>query len=98
MIRHFLGLIVFVSVVVAVIIELVIIVVAVSIVIVVVIFVAVIIDKLPFLSSATEVSTGPTCQFGFVCVCVCLSGLFFKASYWIIYWLLTVVLATYLSE
>ena len=73
MIRHFLGLIVFVSVVVAVIIELVIIVVAVSIVIVVVIFVAVIIDKLPFLSSATEVSTGPTCQFLCVCLCVCLS-------------------------
>ena len=55
-----------------------------------------------FLSSANEVSTGPTCQFlsvcPSVCVCVCLSGLFFKASNWIIYWLLTVVLATYLSD
>ena len=48
------------------------------------------------------VSTGPTCQFRFVClsVClfVCLSCLFFKASNWMIYWLLTVVLATYLSD
>ena len=34
----------------------------------------------------------------FVCLCACLSGLFFKASNWIIYWLLTVVLATYLSD
>ena len=34
----------------------------------------------------------------FVCLSVCLSGLFFKASNWIIYWLLTVVLATYLSD
>ena len=59
-----------------------------------------------FLSSANEVSTGPTCQFLsvclsvclFVCLFVCLSGLFFKASNWMIYWLLTVVLATYLSE
>ena len=34
----------------------------------------------------------------FVCLSVCLSGLFFKASDWIIYWLLTVVLATYLSD
>ena len=47
-----------------------------------------------FLSSANEVSTGPTCQF----LWVCLSGLFFKASNWIIYWLLTVVQATYLSD
>ena len=47
-----------------------------------------------FLSSANEVSTGPTCQFLFVC----LSGLFFKASNWMIYWLLTVVLAPYLSN
>ena len=38
-------------------------------------------------------------NFGlFVCLFVCLSGLFFKASNWIIYWLLTVVLATYLSD
>ena len=35
---------------------------------------------------------------GSVCLFVCLSGLFFKASNWMIYWLLTVVLATYLSE
>ena len=33
-----------------------------------------------FLSSANEVSTGPTCQFVSVCVFMCLSGLFFKAS------------------
>ena len=33
-----------------------------------------------------------------VCVSVCLSGLFFKASHWMIYWLLTVVLVTYLSD
>ena len=33
-----------------------------------------------------------------VCVSVCLSGRFFKASNWMIYWLLTVVLATYLSD
>ena len=51
-----------------------------------------------FLSSANEVSTGPTCQFLSVCLSVCLSGLFFKASNWMIYWLLTVVLATYLSD
>ena len=51
-----------------------------------------------FLSSANEVSTGPTCQFLCVRLFVCVSGLFFKASNWIIYWLLTVVLATYLSE
>ena len=54
------------------------------------------------LGSANEVSTGPTCQFLFVCLSVCLSvcvsGLFFKASNWMIYWLLTVVLATYLSD
>ena len=31
-------------------------------------------------------------------VCVCISCLFFKASNWMIYWLLTVVLATYLSD
>ena len=29
---------------------------------------------------------------------VCLSGLFFKASNWVIYWLLTVVLAPFLSD
>ena len=44
----------------------------------------------------------PTCQFLWfrlsVCLSVCLSGLFFKASNWMIYWLLTVVLATYLSD
>ena len=34
----------------------------------------------------------------FVCLSVCLSGLFFKASNWMIYWLLTVVLAPYLSD
>ena len=34
----------------------------------------------------------------FVCLSVCVSGLFFKASNWMIYWLLTVVLATYLSD
>ena len=50
-----------------------------------------------FLSSANEVSTGPTCQFLFVCLCV-FPVFFFKASNWIIYWLLTVVLATYLSD
>ena len=50
------------------------------------------------LSSTNEVSTGPTCQFLSVCVSVCLSGLFFNASNWIIYWLLTVVQATYLSD
>ena len=59
-------------------------------------------EKFLFLSSANEVSTGPTCQFlcvcVFVCLFVCLSGLFFKASNWIIYWLLTVVLAPYLSD
>ena len=51
-----------------------------------------------FLSSANEVSTGPTCQFLWFCLFVCVSGLFFKASNWMIYWHLTVVLATYLSE
>ena len=55
-----------------------------------------------FLSSTNKVSTGTTCQFLCVCLIVCLfvrlSGLFFKASNWIIYWLLTVVLATYLSD
>ena len=55
-----------------------------------------------FLSSANKVSTGPTCQYLcvclFVCLSVCVSGLFFKASNWMIYWLLTVVLATYLSD
>ena len=33
----------------------------------------------------------------FVCLSVCLFGLIFKASNWMIYWLLTVVLAPYLS-
>ena len=34
-----------------------------------------------------------------VCLFVCLSsGLFFKVSNWMIYWLLTVVLAPYLSD
>ena len=33
-----------------------------------------------------------------VCLFVCLSTLFFKASNWMIYWLLTVVLAPYLSD
>ena len=33
-----------------------------------------------------------------VCLSVCVSGLFFKASNWMIYWLLTVVLAPYLSN
>ena len=55
-----------------------------------------------FLSSANEVSTGPTCQFLsvclFVCLSVCVSGLFFKTFNWMIYWLLTVVLALYLSD
>ena len=49
-----------------------------------------------FLSNANEVSTGPTCQF--LCVCFLSVCLFFKASNWMIYWLLTVVLATYLSD
>ena len=34
----------------------------------------------------------------FVCLFVCVSGLFFKASNCMIYWHLTVVLATYLSD
>ena len=40
------------------------------------------------------------CVFVCLCVClsVCLSSLFFKASNWMIYWLLTVVLAPYLSD
>ena len=52
-------------------------------------------NEMPFLSSANEVSTGPTRQFLFVCLSVCLSvcvsGLFFKACNWMIYWLLTVI-------
>ena len=52
-----------------------------------------------FLSSANEVSTEPTCQFLSFRLSVCLFGLFiFKASNWLIYWLLTVVLAPYLSD
>ena len=47
-----------------------------------------------FLSSANEVSTGPTCQFLYVCLYVCMfSGLSFEASDWVIYSLLVVVLA-----
>ena len=34
----------------------------------------------------------------YVCMSVCLSVLFFNACNWMIYWLLTVVLATYLSD
>ena len=53
----------------------------------------------PFLSSANEVSTGLHVNFClFVCLSVCVSSFFFKASKWMIYWLLTVVLATYLSD
>ena len=44
--------------------------------------------------SANEVNTGPICHFMYVCV----SGLFFKASDWVIYSLLTVLLAPYLSN
>ena len=45
------------------------------------------------MSSANKVSTGPTCQFLYVCVCVCMfSGLFFEASDWVIYLLPVVVL------
>ena len=55
-----------------------------------------------FLSSANVVSTGPTCQFLWfrlsVCLSLCVSGLFFKACNWLIYWLLTVDMATYLSD
>ena len=36
---------------------------------------------IPFLSSANEVSTGPTCQFQFVCVLGCISGLFFPEAF-----------------
>ena len=35
---------------------------------------------------------------GSVCLSVCVSGPFFKASNWMIKWHLTVVLATYLSD
>ena len=56
-------------------------------------------DILKFLFSANKVSTGPTCLFLCVCLFVCQSfRSFFKASNWMIYWLLTVVLATYLSD
>ena len=55
-------------------------------------------SNMSFFSSANEVSTGPTCQFLCVCLSVCVSGLFFKASNCMIYWHLTVVLATYLSD
>ena len=54
--------------------------------------------KVPFLSSVNEVSTGPTCQFVYLCFFVSLYGLFFMASNWLIYWFLTVVLAPYLSK
>ena len=33
-----------------------------------------------FLSSANEVSTGPTCQFLFVCLSVCLCFHFFQGT------------------
>ena len=52
-----------------------------------------------FCPALTKLARDLHVNFGlFVCLFVCLSGLFFKASNWIIYWLLTVVLATYLSE
>ena len=53
-----------------------------------------------FLSSTLEESSGPVfqnvCLCVCVCVCVCVTN--FQASDWSSYWLLTVVLAFYLSD
>ena len=55
-------------------------------------------SSLGFLSSANEVSTEPTCQKVYVCLSsVCISRVFLKASNWLIYWLLTVVLTPYFT-